>query len=165
MASKSGKTGSILATTDESVGRLYERILEESSSESEGPDTGDSTMEERFDEIIDALFDEDVEFDRSFVTDNLESILLLFARLKDDETHGMGLIREIDAVFDVELSPGIVYPKLHELQEEGLLRNQELVHTKVYNVTDESETTTRIDDATRQHLVLGFMYARVLGEL
>lgn len=163
MASKSGKTSTTLADADESVGRLYERILEESGGDFEDRDIQDSPVQERFDEIVEELFD--VEFDRSFVTDNLESILLLFVSLKDDDTHGMGLIREIDAVFGVELSPGIVYPKLHDLQEEGLVRNQELVHTKAYEVTDESTTASRIDDATRQHLVLGFLYARALQEL
>jgi DNA-binding PadR family transcriptional regulator len=68
-------------------------------------------------------------------------------------------------VFDTRLSPGTLYPQLHELEDEGLLTVQELVRTKEYRVDDEEALAERVTAAAEQHLALGLFFHAALEDL
>lgn len=104
-------------------------------------------------------------FDESTVKENLEEILLTLVAHRDQESHGKGLMGDLATVFDTRLSPGTVYPRLHDLEDEDLLEVQELVRTKEYRVTDTEGLRDRVADAMEQHLVLGLFFQAALAEL
>jgi len=77
-----------------------------------------------------------------------------------DETHGTGLMDELDHLFDAQVSPGTVYPRLHELDDEGILDVHELVQTKQYSISDDPTARDRIQCAVSQHLAMAmFLHA------
>jgi DNA-binding PadR family transcriptional regulator len=43
----------------------------------------------------------------------------LLQRVRDDGTHGTGLMDDMAQLFDVQPSPGTVYPRLHDLESDG----------------------------------------------
>jgi DNA-binding PadR family transcriptional regulator len=74
-------------------------------------------------------------------------------------------MKDINRFFGTRLSPGTVYPTLHELDEEGVLEMRELVRTKEYFINDEAAVEERLEAAMKQHLTLGFVFQRALEEL
>ena len=72
---------------------------------------------------------------------------------------------DLEAVFGADLSPGVVYPRLHELEEEGLLEVQELVRTKEYRIADGERVRERIEGAMRQHLALAAVFRNGVGRI
>jgi hypothetical protein len=88
------------------------------------------------------------------VTESLDAILLALIASVADETHGTGLMEALVSGFDAELSPGTVYPRLHALEEDGILEMHELVQTKRYSIQDDSATADRIEQAAREHLAM-----------
>lgn len=116
--------------------------------------------------VLSGLFEgSEFVFEESTVKDNLDEILLLLVAHRASETHGKSLMGDLATVFDTRLSPGTVYPQLHELEDEGLLRVQELVRTKEYRVDDEAELVDRVTAAMEQHLALGLYFKAALAEL
>lgn len=102
----------------------------------------------------------DIAIDDSLVTESLDEILLALIASSTDETHGTGLMDELDRCFGAQLSPGTVYPRLHELDSEGLLEMHELVQTKQYSISDDPAARERIERAVYQHLAIGmFLHA------
>ena len=85
--------------------------------------------------------------------------------LRSSETHGKGVMDDIEEFFGVDLSPGTVYPVLHDLEEEGLLSMHELVQTKEYSVEDAEATAEMLRRTMGQHLALGLVFRRALEEL
>ncbi len=78
----------------------------------------------------------------------------------DGGTHGTGLMEELEAQFGAELSPGTVYPRLHELEADGTLQMHELVQTKQYGIADDAAAKEQIATSAYQHLALGlFLHA------
>lgn len=98
-----------------------------------------------------------VALDEAVVKDNLDAILLALVRTTDGETHGKALMNRLSSLFGVHLSPGTLYPRLHALEESGLLRVQERVRTKEYSVADGEAVEEFVERTARQHLVLGRM--------
>jgi DNA-binding PadR family transcriptional regulator len=88
----------------------------------------------------------------------------MLVALRDSDTHGKGLMEDLETVFDADLSPGTVYPRLHDLDDD-LLRVQELVRTKEYRIDDDEDARDRIEEAMRQHLALGFFFYAARDEL
>lgn len=116
--------------------------------------------------VLDAAFpDEEFAFDDEVVKQSLDELLLLLVALRDGGTHGKGLMEDLATVFDSRLSPGTVYPRLHELEEADLLEMHELVRTKEYRIDDREEARARIGAAMRQHLTLGLFLQTALDEL
>lgn len=94
------------------------------------------------------------------VTQSLDEILLALIALRDDETHGTGLMEDMATLFDVRPSPGTVYPRLHDLDESDVLARHDLVQTKQYAIDDETSAAETIEDAMYQHLAVGlFLHA------
>jgi DNA-binding PadR family transcriptional regulator len=115
--------------------------------------------------VTNTLFDDPFAFDESVVKGNLDEILLMLVALRDSDTHGKGLMEDLETVFDADLSPGTVYPRLHDLDDDDLLRVQELVRTKEYRIDDDEDARDRIEEAMRQHLALGFFFYAARDEL
>ena len=117
-------------------------------------------------EVLTALFQEsNFRFEESIVKENLDEILLMLIAHRSSDTHGKSLMGDLATIFGTRLSPGTVYPQLHELEDDGLLRVQELVRTKEYQVDDEEELTERVTVAMKQHLVLGLFFQVALEQL
>jgi DNA-binding PadR family transcriptional regulator len=93
--------------------------------------------------------------DDAVVKDNLDAILLALVETTDGETHGKALMKRLGDLFGVHLSPGTLYPRLHGLEEAGLLRVHERVQTKEYRVADEDGVYDLIERRARQQLLLG----------
>jgi hypothetical protein len=118
------------------------------------------------DAVTDQLFPgQSFRFDEQLVKNSLDELLLVLVALRDSDTHGKGLMEDLSRMFDARLSPGTVYPRLHDLEEEDFLEMHELVRTKEYRIKEDDDTRSRIEDAMRQHLALGFVFYSALDEL
>lgn len=148
-----------------SVEQLYQELTEVESSETDGSDPG-----RRSEEIVDAVTEQlfpgrSFRFEEDLVKNSLDELLLVLVALRDGETHGKGLMEDLSQLFDARLSPGTVYPRLHELEEQDVLEMHELVRTKEYRIDDLEETRARIESSMAQHLALGFVFYSALDEL
>ncbi|NLV08802.1 PadR family transcriptional regulator [Halomicrobium sp. HM KBTZ05] len=120
----------------------------------------DGVPETLLSSVGEALADGDAAIDESLVTESLDEILLALIASSTDQTHGTELMDELERCFDAQLSPGTVYPRLHELDSEGLLEMHELVQTKQYSISDDPAARERIERAVYQHLAIGmFLHA------
>lgn len=123
----------------------------------------DATPEEVMTAVAEDLFDgdvDDVAVPDDLVTQSLDKLILGLIALRDDETHGTGLRQDIEALFDVNPSPGTIYPRLHELEADDILRCHELIQTKQYSLSDEDRAADRIERAMYHHLTVGlFLHA------
>jgi len=102
--------------------------------------------------------------DDGLVTESLDEVLLALIAQADDDTHGTGLMEALSELFDADLSPGTVYPRLHELEAAGDLRMHELVQTKQYAVEDRTGAREAVETAAYQHLALGLFLQASLDE-
>ncbi|AJF25351.1 PadR family transcriptional regulator [Haloarcula sp. CBA1115] len=127
--------------------------------ESHDPPSRDA-ITESLDPVIDDVVDGETAVDDGLVTQSLEEILLAMIAVADGGTHGTGLMEELEAQFGAELSPGTVYPRLHELEADGTLQMHELVQTKQYGIADDAAAKEQIATSASQHLALGlFLHA------
>ena len=117
-------------------------------------------------ETASELYDEDVlDTDDGLVKGSLSELVMLLVGLRESGAHGKGIMEDVNRFFGTRLSPGTVYPTLHDLDEEGVLEMRELVQTKEYFVGDEAAARKRLEAAMRQHLALGFVFERALEEI
>jgi len=124
----------------------------------------DQRAEVLLDGVTDALSEGDFRFAEGMVKSNLEEILLLLVAGREADAHGKGLMGDLATVFDTRLSPGTVYPRLHDLESDGLLSVQELVRTKEYRIEDDSGVAERVEAAMEQHLALGLFFRAALAD-
>lgn len=142
------------------VGMLYRELIDEGSNEE--VDSAAGLLEDTADSLFPG---ETVDLDESVVKGNLDAILLALVTTQSSNTHGKGLMETLATAFDAEFSPGTVYPCLHDLEDEGCLETRELVRTKEYAVDDSELSADRIQQAARQHLLIGAFLDRVASEL
>ena len=76
-----------------------------------------------------------------FVKDELESIVL--ALTLREPMCGTDIIKTIHSKFNVLLSPGTIYPLLHDLEKKGLLKCEYGVKTKTYKPIEGAEEKIR----------------------
>ncbi|THE65296.1 PadR family transcriptional regulator [Salinadaptatus halalkaliphilus] len=107
-------------------------------------------------DVTEALSVEDVAFEETLVKENLDEILLVLIALHE-ETHGDELLTDIEQLFDTQLSPGTVYPLLHDLEESDTLSMQAKVRTKEYSIADRDAVRADLEDAMVQHLAFGML--------
>lgn len=123
----------------------------------------DATPEEVLSAVVDELRDgdvADVSLPESLVTQSLDGILVALIALRDDGTHGTGLMEDMERLFDVRPSPGTVYPRLHDLEADDTLVRHDLVQTKQYAIDDATDAEALIEDALYRHLTIGlFLHA------
>jgi hypothetical protein len=108
--------------------------------------------------------DDGFDFREELVKESLDELLIVLVAISDGSTHGKGLMGDLADVFGVRLSPGTVYPKLHDLEEEGILEMHELVRTKEYRLADSEAARDRVETALKQHFALGTVFNRTLED-
>lgn len=106
-----------------------------------------------------------LDIDDGLVKQSLSPLLLLLVGLRTDDAHGKGIMDDLTRFFGADLSPGTVYPALHDLDEDGLLEMHELIQTKEYRIDDEAAARATLEEAMQQHLALGFVFQQALDEL
>lgn len=165
-AKQEGRSGSASSGSKPSVESLLRRLAAETDGETPGIGrTGDEGVgpEQAVSAAIRTLFpDSDFRFDEAVIKQNLEEVLVLLVALRDGETHGKGLMGDIAGLFDSQLSPGTVYPRLHDLEEADVLLVHEMVRTKEYRISDDVEARRRVENAMCQHLALGLVFYEAL---
>ena len=137
-------------------------------TETGGPEavTVEQSAEENLDAVLDGfLGEESFGFTEETVKGDLGEILLTLVAGRSSETNGKRLMEDLSRVFGADLSPGTVYPKLHDFEEAGLLERHDLVRTKEYQLEDPDACRERVSEEMRQHLVLGLFYYRALEDL
>jgi hypothetical protein len=118
----------------------------------------DGTPAEVLSSVADALLADDVsdiDVAEEVVTQSLDEILVALIALRDDGTHGTGLMEDMAELFDVQPSPGTVYPRLHDLESDGTLTRHDLVQTKQYSISDDDAAESTLERAMYQHLAVG----------
>ena len=133
--------------------------------ESHDPPSRDAIPESLLDPVIDDVVSGDLAVEDGLVTQSLEEILLAMIAIADGGTHGTGLMDELESQFGAELSPGTVYPRLHELDADGTLQVHELVQTKQYGIADSTAAEERIAESAHQHLAVGLFLHAALDAL
>lgn len=147
----------------------FSRLLSELEQGSgEGLDLGASGSDEppgphparqNLDLIEEALFaDAPFRLDESIINEGLEEILLVLISMRTEDTNGKTLMSDLIRLFDAQLSPGTVYPALHELEQDETLEMFELVRSKEYRVEDRAAARAMVTDAARQFLALGAFF-------
>ena len=137
----------------------------------EAPGTDGKTAERRRTETIVAdateplVGDGAFGFDEALVKESLDELLLVLVALGEEGTHGKQLMNDLSEVFGVRLSPGTVYPRLHDLEAAGLLEVHELVRTKEYRIADGPAVQRRIEATLKHHFALGAVFESALDGL
>ncbi|GGL22774.1 transcriptional regulator [Halarchaeum grantii] len=103
-------------------------------------------------------------FDEDIVKHSLDELLLVLIAARADGTHGKQLMDDLDQRFDARLSPGTVYPRLHDMDAEGTVAVREMVRTKEYTISDDAEAEARVREAMLQHLAIGRFLERALAD-
>jgi hypothetical protein len=145
-------------TAGEAMGdRADERLtpLVGNDSTAHGTASRDAIPESVLDSVVDDVADGNLAVDDGLVTQSLDEILLAVIALSDEETHGTGLMETLSRLFDAQLSPGTVYPRLHDLESDGTLTVHELVQTKQYSIDDAEAAASQIERAAYRHFVMG----------
>ena len=147
-------------TTDKTMGEPPdEQLTPLGGTDRPGLDS-DAVPESLLASVVDDVADGALTVDDGLVTQSLDEILLALIALADDETHGTGLMEELSRLFGADLSPGTVYPRLHNLEADSQLRMHELVQTKQYSIDDTAAAESMIEEAMYQHLAIGlFLHA------
>jgi hypothetical protein len=128
-------------------------------------DRQDTTPAAVLSSVADALLADDVsdiDVAEEVVTQSLDEILVALIALRDDGTHGTGLMDDMADLFDVEPSPGTVYPRLHDLESDGTLTRHDLVQTKQYSISDDAAAESTLERAMYQHLAVGLFLSAAL---
>jgi DNA-binding PadR family transcriptional regulator len=119
-----------------------------------------------FEDTSGAVYGDDpVSIDDGLVKQSLTELLVLLVTLRTSDTHGKEIMGDINRFFGTQLSPGTVYPTLHDLADEGLLEMRDLVQTKEYVVDDHEAARRLMEETMRQHLALGLLFRQTLEEL
>ena len=111
-----------------------------------------------------SLFTDGFAFEEERVKGSLDELLVTLVGARTSETHGQQLIEDLSEEFDTRLSPGTVYPRLHDLCDEGLLEQRELVRTKEYEINDEEAARELVSESARQHIALGLAFQAALED-
>ncbi len=128
-------------------------------------ETPGSAVSEVVSEVETSLFgDEAFSFEETHVKSSLDELLLSLVALRNSDTHGKQLLDDLAQEFDTILSPGTVCPRLHELCDEEVLEQRELVKTKEYTLADAADAEARVAEAARQHLALGMILRATLDK-
>jgi len=115
------------------------------------------------DDVESSLFGSDsFSFGETYVKSSLDELLVSLIALRTADTHGKQLIDDLAQEFDTILSPGTVYPRLHDLCEQDVLEQRELVKTKEYTLDDTETARANVAEAARQHLAIGMVLRAAL---
>lgn len=130
-----------------------------------GADEPGTAVSEVVADVEASLFGEDsFAFEETHVKSSLDELLLSLVALRTADTHGKQLLDDLAQEFDTILSPGTVYPRLHDLCDEDVLEQRELVKTKEYTLDDAATAEQTVAEAARQHLALGMVLRAALEQ-
>lgn len=116
-------------------------------------------------DVESALFGgERFSFDEEHVKSSLDELLVSLVAIRSSDTHGKQLLDDLAEEFDTILSPGTVYPRLHDLCDAEVLEQRELVKTKEYALADPDTAHSNVAAAARQHLALGMVLHAALEQ-
>jgi len=164
MSGDNVSTSPLVNTLIEELSAGKEAGMEAASPEAPGTG-GDADPEHVLSSVMETLaVEESFTFDDEIVKQNLDDILIALIALRDG-THGKALIDDLSRLFDAELSPGTVYPRLHDIEGDDVLSMHELVRTKEYSVDDDDAATEQIERAMYHHLTLGLFLHDSLEQL
>lgn len=121
-------------------------------------------LDKLLEQVHSALPADTVQFDEAIIKENLEEVLLLLITLHEG-THGKELLSDLTHHFGTQLSPGTVYPCLHELEEDDVLAMHAKVRTKEYSIADDEYVRATIEQTMVQHLAFGLLLYAFLPEL
>lgn len=121
-------------------------------------------LDELMAQVNSSLPTDDVQFDEAIIKENLEEILLMLIALHG-ETHGKELLSDLTHLFGAQLSPGTVYPSLHNLEEQEVLSMHAKVRTKEYSIADEEFVRATVEQTMVQHLAFGLLLYAFLPRL
>lgn len=153
-------------TTDETAAALLEKLQANGGLNDEPEADPAAETAEILTETARSIDGSDqLRVDDGLIKQSLDELLVMLVALRSNEAHGKGIMGDINRFFGTQLSPGTVYPALHDLEERGVLEVHELVQTKEYFLGDEAAATTAVRDAMRQHLAMGFLFQRMLEQL
>lgn len=117
-------------------------------------------IEQEFEELMmqvnDVLQTTNVHFEDTLVKENLDEVLLVLISLHG-ETHGKELLTDLNRLFETELSPGTVYPRLHALEEDEILSMHSKIRTKEYAIANEKQVRSTVEETMVQHLAFGLL--------
>ncbi|KMT45730.1 PadR family transcriptional regulator [Halostagnicola sp. A56] len=125
-------------------------------NEREEPVDIEHEFEELMAQVNDVLQTNDVHFEDTLVKENLDEVLLVLISLHG-ETHGKELLTDLNRLFETELSPGTVYPRLHALEEDDVLSMRSEIRTKEYAVANEKQVRSTVEETMVQHLAFGLL--------
>lgn len=155
----------ISAETDRESGSISIETLREELSGVEEPEESGTAVSETVSEVEASLFgEESFAYEEAHIKSSLDELLVSLVALRDADTHGKQLLDDLAEEFDTMLSPGTVYPRLHDLVDEETLEQRELVKTKEYVLGDEEAARSAVAAAARQHLALGMVFRGALEE-
>jgi hypothetical protein len=139
------------------------KALREELQNIEDSQDSETVVSETVSEVETLLFgSEEFSYEEAHIKSSLKELLISLVALRNSDTHGKQLLDDLGEQFDTMLSPGTVYPKLHDLCEDGTLNQRELVKTKEYVLSDSEEARSEVATAARQHLALGMVFRAVL---
>ena len=149
--------------TDDSDQSVTVAQLRAELGEAAADEPAGTAVSETVADVQGSLFgDAEFSFAETHVKSSLDELLVSLVALRSADTHGKQLLDDLAEEFDTILSPGTVYPRLHDLCDEGVLEQRELVKTKEYTLADGEEAKADVAAAARQHLALGMVLRAAL---
>lgn len=104
--------------------------------------------------------------DEATVKRNLEPVLVALVAVRDRGTHGKALLGAVAHRFDVYLGPGTVYPVLHELEGESILRpHEEVTRINEYRLDDAAAAREIVAEAAGENNALAAFLREALRQL
>lgn len=150
-----------------SAEQLYRELEAVESLDDEEPEDNQTAPGAEIIEDVrtDLALGREFRFDDELVKRSLDELLLVLIALSDDGAHGKQLMSDLATFFDAHLSPGTVYPRLHDLEEAGVLEVHELVKTKKYSIADTDRARRRVHQTLQHHLAIGSVFHTALDDI
>lgn len=101
---------------------------------------------------------------RKDVIARLDEILLQLIMTREMAC-GKELTQDLRCLFNVDLSPGTVYPHLSDLTDEGILNVTEMKCQKIYTIADLSGTVDRIETAVNRQVTFALVMKALLVDI
>ncbi len=156
------KTPAQIGTEDSGQSITVEQLRAELNGTGRNDEPG-TAVSEVVSEVESSLFgSESFSFEETHVKSSLDELLLSLVALRTADTHGKQLLDDLAQEFDTILSPGTVYPRLHDLCDQEILEQRELVKTKEYTLDNPETARSNVAEAARQHLALGMVLRAAL---
>ena len=83
--------------------------------------------------------------------------------LSEKPMHGYGLIQELGKTYQRQVSAGLIYPTLQELEDRGYLKSEENEGKRVYSLTDDGRSCLEQNRGLVERVKAGKEYADRMG--